>query len=218
MYLSIMSNVPGRAHDNMLRMYGFRGFPSMAILSPGGAKITQPAGRGIKAFQKAYDDAIAKLKEDAEGIKKSEEAVTVKLKAAAEAAAKAAEEAVAFKKMLEETKAKAEKGDKQASADIEIYDTIKKLKSPKSRDEYMSNKKALYELYKAGKKPTFEKTTFEYYSNVVNLCIENKDKENAKKSITNLKEASKTMIKKNPQWTSQINKYIEDLKTKIDKL
>ena len=62
-----MSRVKERPHDNLLGKYGFRGFPSFAILNAEGEKVGVPRGRSVEAFEKAFADVarIAELKKKA---------------------------------------------------------------------------------------------------------------------------------------------------------
>lgn len=57
MFLSVMSRVRGRKDDNLLKTYGFRGFPSFAALDATGKMLAKPRGRSLAAFETLMEQA-----------------------------------------------------------------------------------------------------------------------------------------------------------------
>jgi len=57
MFLSIMTRIGGRADDDLLGTYGFRGFPSFGALDSKGKMLVKPRGRSIDAFEAAMKEA-----------------------------------------------------------------------------------------------------------------------------------------------------------------
>lgn len=80
MFLSIMSRVPARKDDALLRAYGFRGFPSMAVLSPGLGKLSSPRGRSVEAFKAAVSQAKAMIADDPDGVAAKDKAAEAAIK------------------------------------------------------------------------------------------------------------------------------------------
>ncbi len=70
MFLSIMSNVPGRVDDNLLSIYNQPGFPSFLILDAEGKKVADVEGRDVVAFEAAFTkgaETVAVYKKAAAG-------------------------------------------------------------------------------------------------------------------------------------------------------
>jgi len=64
-YLSVMTHIEGRKDDDLLTVYGFRGFPSLAFLDAEGNKIKVQAERSVKGFQATADYLGLKAKVEA---------------------------------------------------------------------------------------------------------------------------------------------------------
>jgi hypothetical protein len=219
LFVSVTSDVPGRKYDTLLDAYGFQGFPTLALLSPGGANLLSPEGRSTKSFQTAYDKAVERLKDDKKKIKKAEKSFEASLKKAAEAAEEARKRADAFKKLLETTKAKAKKGDKQATADIEIYDALQTIGESRSRNEYIQNRAVCYVLFLAGKKPTFEFSKYDYYINVFDVSISEEDAKTGRAAFAGLKKAAEGLMKVDPSLTQmRVDKFLGQLEQKLNKI
>ena len=58
-FLSMMTRIEDRKDDDLLRTYGFRGFPSLAFLDAEGNKLLTQGGRTVKDFE----DSLAKVSE-----------------------------------------------------------------------------------------------------------------------------------------------------------
>lgn len=50
-FAAVMTKIEGREHDELLRTYGFRGFPSMALLTADGEKITDRIARDLYSMK-----------------------------------------------------------------------------------------------------------------------------------------------------------------------
>jgi len=64
-YLSVMTHIEGRKDDDLLTVYGFRGFPSLAFLDAEGNKIKDQRERTVKGFQATADYLGLKAKVEA---------------------------------------------------------------------------------------------------------------------------------------------------------
>ena len=53
LFASVMTRIEGREDDDLLTKYGFRGFPSFAILDAEGEAITKQMGRDLASMQTA---------------------------------------------------------------------------------------------------------------------------------------------------------------------
>jgi hypothetical protein len=77
-YLHVTTHIEGRANDDLLSVYGGRGFPTLKFLDAKGNAIGEPNGRDIKAF----DATVAKIKDLDDlrkRIKKGEKGLDAKL-------------------------------------------------------------------------------------------------------------------------------------------
>jgi len=50
LFASVMTKIEGREHDDLLRTYGFRGFPSMAVLDADGTALVKGIARNLPAM------------------------------------------------------------------------------------------------------------------------------------------------------------------------
>lgn len=57
LFNSIMTHIDDREHDDLLRTYGFRGFPSMALLDHEGTALVKKIGRSVEAVKTAVSSA-----------------------------------------------------------------------------------------------------------------------------------------------------------------
>lgn len=68
-FAAVMTKIEGRENDELLRTYGFRGFPSLALLDPNGDAIMKNLARDVhsmaSAVKAAADYAELKAKVDA---------------------------------------------------------------------------------------------------------------------------------------------------------
>lgn len=151
MYLSIASQVPGREYDNMLGAYGFRGFPSIAVLSAGGANLSSPEERNVAAFKTAVTKAKKMIKEEADVVAAKEKEAAEAIKKAhkkkgfmgVQAAGETGEEkGVAIDPIEGQAAAKAgmQKGDSVYEVDGEEITSIQELAA------YLSDKEPGYEI------------------------------------------------------------------------
>lgn len=65
LFASVMTRIDGREHDALLRDYGFRGFPSMAILDASGEALTKKVSRDLFGMKNAVFAVGLQAKVDA---------------------------------------------------------------------------------------------------------------------------------------------------------
>ncbi|MCA8976443.1 MAG: hypothetical protein KDC98_17115 [Planctomycetes bacterium] len=66
LFAAVMTKIDGRKDDDLLRTYGFRGFPSMAILDADGAAITKKVPRDLYSMRNIVAAAPTYVKLKAE--------------------------------------------------------------------------------------------------------------------------------------------------------
>lgn len=57
LFASVMTKIDGRPEDDLLRTYGFRGFPSLAVLAPDGEMVTNSVQRATASMAAACESA-----------------------------------------------------------------------------------------------------------------------------------------------------------------
>jgi hypothetical protein len=59
LFCSMMTRIEGRKDDDLLRTYGFRGFPSFAVLDHEGTAVTKKVDRSVEGVKKAVTASTA---------------------------------------------------------------------------------------------------------------------------------------------------------------
>ena len=152
LFAAVATKIEGRKDDALLRTYGFRGFPSMAILDAAGTALTKQVPRNLYAMSNIVEaaPAYAKLSADIEaGNQVDQKQWLMAQLGMGKIAAKEAKAQITSVGLSEKAKARAE-------AMIFVLEMDELASSARGRkataEDKMAACEAVYEAFKAGKR------------------------------------------------------------------
>lgn len=204
-FLHVTTRIEGRLNDDLLSVYGGRGFPTLKFLDAEGKAVAEPGGRSVEAFQTTAD-ALNSLADLKKRIAKGEKGLDAKLLLAemnlgSVTFADAKKRLAGMKKVKPETKAKI----KAALVNLEFDDLLNSM-TRENQDE-IGEKVA--KMAKDGRIPTGD-TADMFWSVVSGWADENGD-------VVLLEKGYNHLFKKYGE-EERAKEYFEKLKERIEEL